>query len=89
MKQIYLANVSSRYSSEYTLAFQNRNDAVRTVCACHECNAEEASKYIKALPYVADPPTKVEFSDLDNVLDIAFRAVEQAQERFTAKVEQE
>lgn len=84
MKQIYLANVSSGYRSEYTLAFQNRNDAVKTVCACHECDAEEAKRYIKALPYIADAPTKVEFSDLDNVLDMAFRAVEQAQGRFTA-----
>lgn len=78
MKQVYLANVSSRYSSDYTLVFQNRNDAVRTVCACHNCNAEEAASYIKALPYVADPPIKVDMTDVDQVIDIAFKAVEQA-----------
>ena len=85
MKQIYIANVSSSYRSDYTLAFQNRNDAVKSVCACHDCTAEEAKSYIKVLPFVADPPMKVDLAEVDSVIDIAIRATAQALQHFESE----
>ena len=73
MKQIYVIK-AGRYSDSYRLAFENRNDAVKTVCAMHEVNVEEAAEYIKTMPYVCDKPQTVNLTDVDTLIDTALKA---------------
>lgn len=73
MKNVYIIN-TGRYSNSYTIAFENRNDAVRAVCAVHGCNVEDAADYIKTLPYVCDKPQTVNLADVDTLIDTALKA---------------
>ena len=81
MKQIYVV-LSHHYNPRPMVAYQNRNDAVTMACSIHECDASEAADYIKAVPIVYDKPQTVDLNDVDSLIDIAFRAVEAANDRF-------
>lgn len=81
MKQIYVV-LSHHYNPRPMVAYQNRNDAVTMACSIHECDASEAADHIKAVPIVYDKPQTIEMNDVDSVIEIAFRAVEEATYRF-------
>lgn len=81
MKQIYVV-LSHHYNPRPMVAYQNRNDAVAMACSIHECDASEASDHIKAVPIVYDKPQTVTLTDVDTVIDIAFRAAEAANDHF-------
>ena len=81
MKQIYVV-LSNNYKPRPMVAYQNRNDAVAMACSIHECDASEAADHIKSVPVVYDKPQTVALSDVDTVIDIAFRAAEAANDRF-------
>ena len=73
MKQIY-AIKAGRYGDSYRVAFENRNDAVKVVCAIHECSADEAAEYIKTMPYLCDKPQTVNLTDVDTLVETAIKA---------------
>lgn len=81
MKQIYVV-LSHHYNPRPMVAYQNRNDAVAMACSIHECDASEAADYIKAVPIIYDKPQTVTLTDVDTVIDIAFRAAEAANDHF-------
>lgn len=88
MKQIYVV-LSHHYNPRPMVAYQNRNDAVAMACSIHECDASEAADYIKAVPIVYDKPQMITLSDVDTVIDIAFRAAETANDRFGGVIDEE
>lgn len=75
MKQIYLVG-TSKYNVKYVMAYENRNDAVRSACALNECDASEAADYIKALPFMYEQPRNVDITDVQTVIDMTIKAYE-------------
>lgn len=80
MKQIYIVT-DGRYSPKPIMAYETRNDAVRTACAIHECAADEATEYIKAVPFMYDVPQKVDIADVQTVIDMTIKAMESVESR--------
>lgn len=80
MKQIYIV-MSREYCSKPLMAYEARNDAVRAACAIHECAADEASNYIKSVPFMCDVPKTVDVTDVQTVIDMTLRAVEMVEGR--------
>lgn len=77
MKQVYIV-MNDDYREKPLMAFQERNDAVKTACAIHECAADEASKHIKAVPIMCEAPEKVDLTDVQTVIDMTIKACESA-----------
>lgn len=75
MKQIYIV-VDSGYHAKPLMAYENRNDAVKTACAIHDCNASDASGYIKTVPFMYDQPRTIDLTDVQTVIDLTLQAVE-------------
>ena len=48
MKQIYIV-MGRDYYKRPIMAYETRNDAVKSACAVHECDASEAADYIRAV----------------------------------------
>lgn len=61
------------------MAYETRNDAVRAVCAVHECDAAEAGDHIRSVPFMADVQT---------VIDMTIKAVESVETRKGTSDEQ-
>ena len=80
MKQIYIVT-GSDYHKRPIMAYETRNDAVRAACAVHECDASEASDYIRAVPFMADVPKTVDLADVQTVIDMTIKAVESVEAR--------
>lgn len=83
MKQIYIVT-NNDYHHRPLMAYESRNDAVRTACAIHECAADEAADYIKAVPFMHDVPPTVDLADVQTVIDMTIKAVESVQGRGDA-----
>lgn len=86
MKQIYIVKGSDYYGRPI-MAYENRNDAVKAVCAIHECTASDASSHISAVPFMADAPKTVDVSDAQTVIDMTIKAVESVEARKGAEDE--
>lgn len=63
------------------MAYESRNDAVRSACAIHECPADEAADHIKTIPFMHDVPKTVDLADVQTVIDITIKAVESVETR--------
>lgn len=74
MKQIYIVT-DGRYNAKPLMAYQDRNDAVKSACAIHDCDAASASEYIKSVPFMYDQPQHVEMTDVQTVIDMTLKAV--------------
>lgn len=77
MKQVYVV-MDDGYKNKPLMAYEARNDAVRTACAIHECAADEASDYIKAIPIMYDQPQTIALTDVQTIVDVTLKAVESA-----------
>ena len=80
MKQMYVV-MSDGYHKKPLMAYESRNDAVRTACSIHDCAADESADYIKAVPVMYDQPQKVELTDVQTVIDMTIKAVESVESR--------
>lgn len=74
MKQIYIV-MDDRYNAKPIMAYQDRNDAVKSACAIHECDAASVSEYIKSVPFMYDMPQHVDVTDIQTVIDMTLKAV--------------
>ena len=70
MKQIYIV-MGRDYYKRPIMAYETRNDAVKSACAVHECDASEAADYIRA--------------DVQTVIDLTIKAVESVEARKGAE----
>lgn len=84
MKQIYIV-AGSDYYKRPIMAYETRNDAVKAVCAIHECDAADASDHIRAVPFMADAPKTVDVCDVQTVIDMTIKAVESVEARKGAE----
>lgn len=80
MKQMYIV-MSNDYCKKPLMAYESRNDAVRTACSIHDCAADESADYIKAVPVMYDQPKKVDMTDVQTVIDMTLKAVECVESR--------
>ena len=74
MRMVHI--ITGRYSSGSILAFQNRNDAVKTVCALHGVDASEASAYIKPIPFMGDKERYLDPRDVDTITELIADSVQ-------------
>lgn len=74
MKQIYIVT-DGGYNARPLMAFQDRNDAVKSACAIRGCNAADANEYIKSVPFMFDQPQNVDVTDIQTVIDMTLKAV--------------
>lgn len=84
MKQIYIV-MGRDYYKRPIMAYETRNDAVKSACAVHECDASEAADYIRAVPFMADMPKTVDLADVQTVIDLTIKAVESVEARKGAE----
>ena len=84
MKQIYIVTGGDYYKRPI-MAYETRNDAVMAVYAIHECDASEASNYIRVVPFMADAPKTVNLSDVQTVIDMTIKGVESVEARKGAE----
>lgn len=75
MKQIYVV-MSNGYHEKPLMAYENRNDAVKSACAIHEVDAADAGRHIKAVPFMFDQPKHVDVTDVQMIIDMTLQAVE-------------
>lgn len=84
MRQICIV-MGRDYCKRPIMACETRNDAVRSACAVHECDAPEAADYIRAVPFMADMPKTVDLADVQTVIDPTIKAVESVEARKGAE----
>lgn len=86
MKNIHIV-MSEDYRQKPLMAFVSMNDAKRTACAIHQCDAAKSSEHIKSVPIMQDVPEKVDITDVQTLIDMTIKACETADARLAARSE--